>query len=223
VGGGGLIDEQVLKTWIFYRNAYISYLENNFTAEKREQAQADLKKYGKGLETHLNITACTISNHLVIVEADHQIPVTGPISESTGAWVERLMNRLTEYVRRRLVSFGRVDYFILFIYLLIYLFCVWFSTICYPHFSHPLSCTHFLVVLFSPPWCPWCRRIAAVPEKAMVLGYLLDQYVYANRGEIPRPVRAPTGIRDDDGAEPRVSALFFLVLCCSSRYHWGLQ
>jgi len=41
----------------------------------------------------------------------------------------------------------------------------------------------------------------------MVLGYLLDQYVYANKGEIPRPVRAPTGIRDDDNVEPRVSPL----------------
>ena len=38
----------------------------------------------------------------------------------------------------------------------------------------------------------------------MVLGYLLDQYVYANKGEILRPARAPTGIRDDDDAEPRV-------------------
>jgi len=58
----------------------------------------------------------------------------------------------------------------------------------------------------------------------MVLGYLLDQYVYANKGEIPRPVRAPTGIRDDDNVEPRVSPLppspifailgFFICFLC---------
>jgi len=100
----GLLDDDVLETWVSYRKAYINYLEKNFTQEARVEAREDLKNYGRGLETYLPITACTISNHLVIVEADYQIPVTGPISESTGAWVERLMNRLTEYVKRRYVT-----------------------------------------------------------------------------------------------------------------------
>jgi len=101
----GLVNDHVLETWVFYRNAYMNYLGGNFTAEKRVAARGDLVNYGRGLETHLDITACTISNHLVIVEADHQIPVTGPVAESTGSWVERFMNRLTEYVKRRFVIF----------------------------------------------------------------------------------------------------------------------
>ena len=74
----GLVDDDVLETWVFYRDAYMRYLGGNFTEEKRAAAREDLKKYGEGLETHLGITACTISNHLVIVEADHQIPSRAP-------------------------------------------------------------------------------------------------------------------------------------------------
>lgn len=97
----GLIPDEILKVWCCYREAYMSYLVGPLTEQKRTTARRQLKAYGRGIETHLGIKACTISTHLVIVEADKQIPVTGPIAESMGSWVERLMNNLVEQTRRR--------------------------------------------------------------------------------------------------------------------------
>jgi hypothetical protein len=98
----GLISDELLTTWCHYRNGYITLVDGQLTPEKRAFARAEFFLYGQGLQRNLGITACTISTHMVVVEADLQIPVTGPISESMGSWVERLMFTLLEHSRRRL-------------------------------------------------------------------------------------------------------------------------
>jgi len=97
----GLIGNDVMATWRHYRNGYLAYTGGQLTPEKRAFAKAEFALYGEGIQRHLGITSCTISTHMVVVEADHQIPVTGPIRESMGSWVERLMFSLLEHVRRR--------------------------------------------------------------------------------------------------------------------------
>jgi len=49
----------------------------------------------------LPITACTISLHLVAVEAHFQVPMTGPVRESLSSWIERLNFTLIEQTQRR--------------------------------------------------------------------------------------------------------------------------
>jgi len=134
-------------------------LEGPLTQEKRGLAKDEFARYGRGIEEHLGVTSCTISNHMIIVEADHQIPVTGPISESVGAWVERLMFTLLEQIRR--------------------------------------------------------RRVSSVPEKSMVTGYLLDQFVRAHRHVVPDlpHVNGTRGIRDEREEEPMVSCFVCLFVC----------
>jgi hypothetical protein len=101
----GLLPANVLQVWAHFRTAYLVYTEGQLTPGRRELAKNELRLYGHGLQTVFGITACTITNHLIIVEADGQIPVTGPIKESMGSWVERMMFMLLEQVRRRYPSF----------------------------------------------------------------------------------------------------------------------
>ena len=91
----------LLTTWHHYRNGYLAYTQGPLTPERRALARAEFTLYGEGVQRILGITACTISTHMAVVEADYQIPVTGPIRESMGSWVERLMFSLLEHVRRR--------------------------------------------------------------------------------------------------------------------------
>lgn len=50
------------------------------------------------------ITMMTLTTHLIGVEAEKQIEMTGPIKESMGSWIERLCGDLVEDTRRRLVD-----------------------------------------------------------------------------------------------------------------------
>jgi hypothetical protein len=100
----GLMNADLLTTWRHYRNGYLAYTQGPLTPQKRALARAEFALYGEGIQRILGITACTISAHMIVVEADYQIPVTGPIRESMGSWVERLMFSLLEHVRRRYFS-----------------------------------------------------------------------------------------------------------------------
>lgn len=46
----------------------------------------------------------TLTTHLIGVEAEKQIEMTGPIKESMGSWIERLCGDLVEDTRTRLVD-----------------------------------------------------------------------------------------------------------------------
>jgi len=168
----GLLSDELLDVWRHYRAGYLAYVEGPLTAEKRATARAEFALYGQGLERELGITACTISTHLVVAEADLQIPVTGPITESMGSWVERLMFTLLEHTRRRSSLGFAVENFSML--------------------------THFCL-----------RRITNAPEKAMVTGYLLDQFVLANSAFVPVLPQAVAigGLYDDQNQEPHVSCL----------------
>jgi len=51
------------------------------------------------------ITMMTLTSHLIAIEADLQIELTGPILESMSSWIERFCGELVEDTRRRLVNF----------------------------------------------------------------------------------------------------------------------
>jgi len=99
----GLVDDDVLQTWNYYRQGYLIHARGNMTQESRADAAEAFKKYGQGCERHLGITACTIATHLTVVEADFQIDFVGPVPEAKASWIERLNLRIVEPVRRRRV------------------------------------------------------------------------------------------------------------------------
>jgi len=131
---------------------------------------------------------CIISLHLVAVEADHQIPKTGPIRESMAAWVERLNFTLVEQIQRRS---GPLSCFVS---------------------SHLISFSLFLFhYLFISSFL---SRICQSPEKSIIRGYLTELFVRAHLSSLPEAVPPKTvneECRDDPEAEPRV--ILFLFVC----------
>ena len=98
----GLVEKEVLETWRHYVAGYSLHLQTeDFTDSDRERAATHLRRYAAGVEEIFGTRGCIISLHLVAVEADHQIPQTGPIRESMAAWVERLNFTLVEQIQRR--------------------------------------------------------------------------------------------------------------------------
>ena len=131
----------------------------------------------------LPVTACTISLHLVAVEAHFQVPKTGPVREAVCSWIERLNFTLIEQTQRRHLSS-----------------------------SGPLSTrtlTPTLLVLFlsaSPFSC--LRRVSASPEKGIIRGYLIELFVRAHSEDlIPlEPLRSVVNqqLYDSNAKEERI-------------------
>jgi len=75
------------------------------TPDIRVQAKKHFLFAGKKIEELLPIEAATLSLHQILIEADFQLEMTGPIKESMGFWIERLCKRVVEPTSRRFVLF----------------------------------------------------------------------------------------------------------------------
>jgi len=53
------------------------------------------------------IKTLTLTTHFIAIEADHQIPKTGPIRESMASWIERFVGAAVEETKRRFFFFQK--------------------------------------------------------------------------------------------------------------------
>jgi len=117
----GLVEPRMMRIWKLIRAGIIIYL-NALTDETRRMAIIYFQEAGKLLEEvpffpkrkkklatkkkkktkKLQVDKLsTLAVHQLLVEADKQIDVTGPIKESMGWWVERMCKSCVEPTIRR--------------------------------------------------------------------------------------------------------------------------
>jgi len=99
----GLVEPRMMRIWKLIRAGIIIYL-NALTDETRRMAIIYFQEAGKLLEELQVDKLSTLAVHQLLVEADKQIDVTGPIKESMGWWVERMCKSCVEPTIRRRVS-----------------------------------------------------------------------------------------------------------------------
>ena len=125
------MDPSVLMVWYHFQKGYNKHLNSSHLGEnERKDAKKSFRDFAAGCEKviqifpsfsktkqdktkrnkinnhlgilqHIGIKACTISTHMIGVEADHQIPKTGPIKESMSSWIERKNQKAVEETMRR--------------------------------------------------------------------------------------------------------------------------
>ena len=98
----------------------IHLFSNKITKELRQKANEEFKMAGQSIETHMPITMMTLSVHQVLVEAERQIPKTGPIKESMSSWIERLCKLIVEPTARR---------FFFYLFFFFFFFCLFLSVV----------------------------------------------------------------------------------------------